>query len=124
MMDRETLTIFLVVLTFLSFLLPLIPWSVSILGAFKRKRIDDREIKLAALRVGIGALCSGLVIALFAWVVPAKPRENVQIVEYLFAFVGCPFAWAIFCLIGLMQTVRRFRLWLKDENSTGERNKE
>jgi hypothetical protein len=72
------------------------------------EHVDSQEVKRTAIYVGLGALCSGLILSMLGLVLPETRRDDVSVLAYYLYFLSCAgglvtimlvsFGWSVFQL--------------------------
>jgi hypothetical protein len=104
----------LLVLSLPSILFIFVPWVRLLVRCRNEEHVDSQEVKRAAIYVGLGALCTGLILAALGLVLPETRRDDVSALAYLVYFLSCPGALVLVMLIGFGWSVFQLKQQYKE----------
>lgn len=84
-------------------------WVSFMTKARKKQVVNRQAIRKASIRIGVGAVCSGLLFVIMGLVLQAPPRGGIPISGYIYLFTVCPGIFVLAVLAGFLRTAIELR---------------
>jgi hypothetical protein len=104
MTAKDSWALLVLVILLLSILIWVGSWINFMVKARKRQAVSSRAIKQTSIRIGIGAVFSGLLLVTMGLVLQTPPSRGIPVLGYFYLFTVCPSIFVLAVLASFLRT--------------------
>jgi threonine/homoserine/homoserine lactone efflux protein len=102
MTEQDMWSLLVVVLLVVSIVSWIVPWSNYIIGAYRRKTVNNRLKSRVIIRIVFGATLSGVLFVILALLRQIPSTSEIPVLGYVYLFTICPSIFVLLMLAGFL----------------------